>query len=125
MCVRRQSPTLVIAQTEPLPGRYEVGPAGRRIRETYQDGDERFAGALQLFWSISSDVRRSLKGTPAAWCRPKYGKEALAARYWEKRSSVLVAEHYGTLGGRLTALWASEPSFGSGWIDIGLGYASC
>ena len=103
---------------EPLLRRYEVGPAGQRIRDTYQAGDEHSAGALQLFWSISSDLRRSLTGTPEAWRRPKYGKEALAARYWEKRSSVLVAERYDTVSGRLTALWTSEPSVGSGWTPI-------
>ena len=103
---------------EPLLTSYEVGPAGRRIRDTYKAGDEHSAGGLQLFWSISSDLRRCVTGTPEAWCRPKYGKEALAARYWEKRSSLLVAERYDTVSGRLTALWTSEPSVGSGWTPI-------
>lgn len=103
---------------EPLLNRYAIGPAGKRIRDTYQAGDRDLDGAKQLFWSISSDLRRALAGTPEAWCKPKHGKEALAARYWEQRSTLLVAERYDTVSGRLTALWTSEPSVGSGWTPV-------
>lgn len=106
---------------EPLMRRYDLGPAGQRIRETYEKCDEDATDAVRLFWSIASQLRRTMHGEPEEWRRPKFGKEALAAKYWQKRSNVLIAERYDTLGGRLTALWTSEPSVGSGWTPVSIG----
>ena len=103
---------------ESLARRYAIGPAGRRIRDAYQVCDQEAEDADLLFWSISAELRRSMLGHPEAPCLPKDGKEALAYRYRRQRSSILVAERYDTFGGRLTALWTSEPSVGSGWTPI-------
>ena len=97
---------------------YDVGPGGRGVRGAFQACDQDVENAVQLFWSIGAELRQTVEGEPEAWRRPKYGKEAIAARYWKQRSSVLVAERYDTVGGRLTALWTSEPSVGSGWIPV-------
>ena len=103
---------------EPIEHRYTIGPAGRRARDAYRKCDDRTAGAVRLFWSISSQLRRTMEGRPEQWAYPKSGRESLAARYWQQRSSVLVAMKYDTIAGRLTSLWASEPSIGSGWVPV-------
>ncbi len=92
---------------EPLDRRCAVGPAGRRIRDAYQNSGDDEADAVRLFWSINTRLRRKMHGRPEEYCRPKFGKERLAARYWHQRSNVLVAERYDTISGRLTALWTS------------------
>ena len=100
--------------------RHDVGPTGRRIRDTYRKckaGDE---GAVRLFWSISSKLRRSMCGEPEDWRCPKSGKEDLARQYWEARSAVLVAARMNSVSGRLTALWTRSPSVGSGWTPVAI-----
>ena len=109
---------------EPLMQRYALGPSGRRIRDTYEKCDDDAKDAVRLFWSIASHLRRTMHGEPEEWRRPKFGKEALAERYWQQRSTVLVAERYDTVAGRLTALWTAEPSVGSGWTPVSIGNES-
>lgn len=98
--------------------RFDIGPAGQGIRGAYVRCSEETQDGVKLFWSISAQLRRTMQGEPEEWRRPKYGKAALAAKYWRERSSVLVAERYDTVSGRLTALWTAEPSVGSGWIPV-------
>ena len=103
---------------EPVGLRHGVGPAGQRIRDAYQKCEPDDEGAVRLFWSVSSKLRRSMCGEPEDWRCPKYGKEDLADRYWQKRSRVLVAERFDTVAGRLTALWTQCRSVGSGWNPV-------
>ncbi len=105
---------------EPVHSRYEIGPSGQAIRGAYQECQKDAPGGHRLFWSISTQLRRKMSGFPESWRRPKYGKEALAARYWQQRSSMLVSNRYDTTSGRLTALWTSEPSVGSGWSPVSI-----
>lgn len=98
--------------------RHTVGPAGQRSRDSFRKCDAGTLGAARLFWSINSELRRSMLGEPEAWRIAKPGKEHLAARYWRQRSQVLIAQKYRTTTGRLTALWTPEPSIGSGWVPV-------
>ncbi len=100
--------------------RHNVGPAGQRSRDSFTKCDAGTHGAARLFWSIDSKLRRSMLGTPEAWRIAKSGKEHLAARYWQQRSQVLVAQKYRTTTGRVTALWTPEPSIGSGWVPVAM-----
>ncbi|MDE0191234.1 MAG: N-6 DNA methylase, partial [Gammaproteobacteria bacterium] len=97
---------------------FEIGPAGKRIRDTYESCNERTPGAVRLFWSVSSDLRREMHAEPEDWRCPKVGKEDLAGRYWRQRSHMLVSARYDTIGGRLTAVWTPSPSVGSGWCPV-------
>lgn len=104
---------------EPAGLRYEIGPAGQRIRETYVACDERDTmGAVRLFWSNSGQLRQSMCGEPEEWRCPKAGKEDLAERYWQQRSHLLVAARCNVVSGRLTAVWSPFPSVGSAWTPI-------
>ena len=103
---------------EPLADRHQVGPAGRRIRDSYQRCNEDTDAAVRVFWSVSSKLRRTMRGEPEMWCRAKPGKEKMFANYWAQRSQLLVAQRLNTVSARLSALWTPEPSVGSGWVPV-------
>ena len=98
--------------------RYEVRPDGRAIRGVFRDSEANLIGAIRIFWSVGSELRRTMRGEPEAWRRPRLGKEAQARRYWEQRSHFLVAQRFRTTNGLLTGLWSPEASIGSGWVPV-------
>ena len=103
---------------EPAGQRHEIGPAGQRIRDAYENGDQDEPGAVKTFWSVSADLRKTIRGEPESWRKPKHGKRQMAEGYWRQRSSLLAAQRFDTISGRLTALYSDEPSVGSGWVPI-------
>ncbi|MCY4572782.1 MAG: DEAD/DEAH box helicase family protein [Gemmatimonadetes bacterium] len=103
---------------EPIGQHWDIGPAGQGIRGAYRKCDMSAQGAARLFWSVSAQSRRTMYGEPEQWACPKGGKEELARRYWQRRSSVLVAMKHDTISGRLVALRTPEPSIGSGWVPV-------
>lgn len=103
---------------EPAGNNSGFGPAGQRIRETYQGCDADADDVRKLFWSISATTHPRMQAFPDALRHPKPALPDRANRYWEQRSNVLVAQKYDTVGGRLTALWSEEASVGSGWIPV-------
>jgi len=107
-----------LADLGPAGNNHGFGPAGRRIRETYQACDAAASDVRKLFWSISATTRTTMCAQPEAHRQPKPALLERANRYWEHRSNVLVAQKYDTISGRLTALWSEEPSVGSGWIPV-------
>ncbi len=70
------------------------------------------------FWSISSKLRKTMRGAPEQRIEPRPGKERLAERYWNQRSQLLVANKHDTVSGRLVAVYSREPSVGSGWVPV-------
>ena len=107
-----------LADLGPAGNNHGFGPAGQRIRETYQACDAAASDVRKLFWSISATARTTMCAQPEAHRQPKPALLERANRYWEHRSNVLVAQKYDTISGRLTALWSEEPSVGSGWIPV-------
>ena len=105
-------------QLEPIRTRHQVGPSGRRVRDSYRGCDEGALGAKQLFWSVSAKLRRTMGSSPELWARPKPRKGRLANQYWQRRSRFLVAERFDTVAGRVTGLRATQRSIGSGWIPV-------
>ena len=103
----------------PAGTQYEIGPAGRRIRDAFQVSDTKIHGSVPGFHSIKSDLRRTLQGEPEVGYLPKPGKEALARRYAAFRRCLLVANRHDTVSGRLTALWSETAAVGSGWTPMG------
>ncbi|MXV87062.1 MAG: hypothetical protein F4005_05995, partial [Acidimicrobiales bacterium] len=97
---------------------HDFGPAGQRIRETYEACEATSPDVRSLFWSISSSTHTCMSAQPDACRRPKTALLDRANRYWEHRSHVLVAQKFDTISGRLTALWSEEASVGSGWIPV-------
>ena len=103
---------------EPAGARVRIGPIGQVVRVNFQQCGYGFPDAVRVFYSVSAKLRRTMRGEPEAWRRPKPGKEALARRYWAQRSHLLVAQRFRTTNGVLTGLWSPEPSIGSGWVPV-------
>ncbi len=101
---------------EPIGSRYEMGPDGRQVRgDAYRQCEKDTKGAVRTFWSISSDLRKTIRGEPESWRIPT---NTAAKKLLERRSHILVAAKFRTTNGRLTALYSKEPSIGSGWIPV-------
>ena len=70
----------------------EVGPFGRRVRDTYR----RFAlsqpthSGRRALWHHKTDVTTSMRAETDVFIEPIKGKERLADRYWEQRSRLLL-----------------------------------
>ncbi len=103
---------------EPAGQRFKIGPIGQVVRVNFQECGDDFPDAVRVFYSVSAKLRRTMRGEPEAWRRPKPGKEALAQRYWAQRSHLLVAQRFRTTNGLLTGLWSPEASIGSGWVPV-------
>ncbi len=103
---------------DPIDQHYDIGPAGQRIRDAFRECEAEAEGAVTLFWSIDSELRRSMRGDPESSRASKPRKERLAESYWRQRSHVLVAQKYRTTSSRLTAVWSPDASVGSGWTPV-------
>ena len=105
---------------EPIWPLYDIGPAGQRIYDAYEKCSQDDDGAVMIFESISSKLRKTIRGAPESWHKPKpsKAKRRLAARYWKQRSRLLVAKKFDTVSGRLTALYSTVPSVGKGWTPV-------
>ena len=97
---------------------HHIGPTGQVVRVNFQAAPANSEGAVPVFYSVSAKLRRTMRGDPEGWYAAKDGKEELAKRYWNQRSHFLVAQRYDTISGRLTGLWSSQPSIGSGWVPV-------
>lgn len=110
------------SRLERLGERHEIGPNGRGIQDVYSNHREDMRhrpGAVRGFHSISADLRRKLQGEPEAWYVPKEGRASLAAAYAKQRGRLLVPMRFDTISGRLTGVWATEPSFGW-WMPVAI-----
>ena len=105
---------------EPAGRRYEIGPAGRRIYDAYEECNPDDTGSVMIFDSISAALRRTIHGTPESWHKPKQSKKGsrLAERYWRQRSVLLVAQRFRTTNNRLTALYSDKATVGKGWVPV-------
>ena len=103
---------------EPVSVRHEVGPAGRRIHDAYEECKKGEPGSVMIFDSIGADLRRTIHGAPESHHRPKTGRRQRASSYWGMRSRLLVAVRFSTTSSRLAALCTDEPSVGKGWVPV-------
>lgn len=105
---------------EPAGRRYEIGPAGRRIYDAYEECSQDNAGSVMIFHSTSAALRRTIHGTPESWHKPKQSKKGsrLAGMYWRQRSAMLVSQQFDTISGRLTALYSDETTVGKRWVPV-------
>ena len=75
--------------------------------------------AVRIFDTISAKVRRTMEGEPEQWAVPGGGKRV---HLWEnvkkQGSTLLIAEKYNTVSGRLTAVYSVEATFGFGWRPV-------
>ena len=99
----------------PLRDRYQLGPAGQRIRDAFRRTDDSGHG-YRVFWSRSKDLRTTMEAAPEQVVADK--KEALAVRYRQLAGHVLVAAKFRTDSGRLLAVFSDNPALGSMWVPV-------
>ena len=108
---------------EPLGLRHQIGPMRRAAQNSWKRCGEDEARSddrsVRIFDTISAKVRRTLAGDPEQWVVPGGGKRVhLWQKILEQGSTLLVAERYNTVSGRLTAIYCDEPTFGFGWRPV-------
>ena len=106
-----------LPELEPLSTRHAVGPAGQRIQDAFRRCDPGAHGAVEGFHSVSSQIRRTMKGSNDVWYQPKPDKGRLAEKYLAQRSHLLLPMRFDTHSARLTACWSEAPSFGW-WVPV-------
>ena len=109
------------AQTVPLSDIAEVGPEGRRSRDTYRRSDLPTASGRRALWHHKTGVTQSMRARTDSFIEPKDGKEHLADRYWEQRSSLLLPHRLWLPLARVAAVTLDEPALGSIWTPCRLG----
>ena len=99
----------------PLGTRYELGPAGRRIRDAFSpddNGDKNY----RVFWSRAKDLRATMESIPEQAVIDK--KPRLSERYQNQAGHILLAAIFDTISGRLLAIFSEKPALGSMWVPI-------
>ena len=111
------------SELEPLGRYHQIGPMGRAAQNSWRrcspEEAQADGRAVRIFDSISAKLRRTLAGDPEQWVVPGGGKRVhLWQRILNQGSTLLVAERFNTVSGRLTAIYSEEPSFGFGWRPV-------
>ena len=111
------------SELEPLGRYHQIGPMGRAAQNSWRrcspEEAQADGRAVRIFDSISAKLRRALAGDPEQWVVPGGGKRVhLWQRILNQGSTLLVAERFNTVSGRLTAIYSEEPSFGFGWRPV-------
>ena len=110
----RQAPGL-----SQLTALYDMEPAGQRIRDAFEqvtDGSSTGAD-VDVFDSVSSDLRVSLASAPDAAWRPRPGKESMVRSYLARMGWALLTNRARVNNARLVAVCAAAKGFGSGFIS--------
>ena len=95
----------------------EVGPSGRRVRDTYR----RFAlsqptdSGRRALWHHKTDVTMSMRAETDVFIEPIKGKERLADRYWEQRSRLLLPHKLYLPSACVVTTMLDERTVGSIW----------
>ena len=99
---------------------YDMGPAGQRIRDAFEhvkDGSST-GEDVDVFDSVSSELRVSLAGDPDAVWRPRSGKESMVRSYLARMGWVLLTNRARVNNARLVGVCAAAKSFGSGFMPV-------
>ena len=102
----------------PLGDRYQVGPAGQRIRDAFSKCEAGTPGAVPIFESKSGEVRQTLLDQPDGFRQPKPNKAKLAKRYLAQASRLLVSAGMNTQSGSLVCVFSNSPTVGNAWIPV-------
>ena len=89
----------------------------RRTEDEAKEDPRRF----RIFGSVSAKLRRTMRGEPEQWVVPGGAREHLWAKVRDEGSHLLVAEKFDTIGGRLTAIYSEDATFGFGWRPVETG----
>ena len=101
--------------TVPLSDLAEVGPEGRRIRDSYTHSDMPTPSGRRALWYHKTDVTRSMSAETDVYIEPKTSKRKLADSYWEQRSEMLLPHRLWLPLARVSSVMLPEPAVGSIW----------
>ncbi len=93
----------------------EVGPEGRRIRDSYKRHDKPTASGRRALWFHKTDVTQSMSARTDSCIEPKSAKTNLAHNYWDQRSRFLLAHRLWLPLARVAAVMVEERAVGSLW----------
>ena len=98
----------------------DVGPEGRRIRDSYTRSDLPTPSGRRALWHHKTDVTQSMAGEADSYIEPKETKRHLADSYWKQRSRLLLPHRIRLNLVRVAAITLAEPSVGSMWTPCRL-----
>ena len=93
----------------------DVGPEGRRIRDSYRRSALPTLSGRRALWYHKTDVTTSMRARADSYIEPKQGKERLADSYWEQRSALLLPQKMRLNTARVCATMLDERVVGSLW----------
>ena len=94
----------------------EVGPLGRRIRDSFTRSSVPDAEGRSALWQHDTTVTQSMLGKPDTYIVAKPDKSHLADSYWEQRSRLLMPTHLNLPTIRATTVRLNTPVVGSLWV---------
>ena len=99
--------------------RHTTGPTGRAAQDSWKrcpnEDDPR---AVQIFDSISGDLRKTMAAEPEQWVAPGGRREHLWQRVLSGSGHLFVATRMNTQSGRVSAIYSQQKTFGFGWIPV-------
>ena len=93
-----------------------LGADGRGIRGAYSPVDE--SQTRYAIWYHDTDTQTTMAVSPDSYSyiKAKSGKEKTAARYWERRGSVMLPPRLSVPNTIITTLYADKPTVGSAFV---------
>ena len=103
--------------TVPLSDMADIGPEGRRIRDSYTQSDIPTQSGRRALWYHKTDVTQSMRAETDVYIEPKpFSRERrIADSYWEQRSQMLLPHRLWLPLARAAAVMLPEPAVGSIW----------
>ena len=101
--------------TVPLSQLADVGPEGRRIRDSYTHSDMPTQSGRRALWYHKTDITQSMLAETDVYIEPKESKRHLADSYWEQRSQMLLPHRLWLPLARVAAVMLPEQAVGSIW----------
>ena len=99
----------------PLSDIADVGPEGRRIRDSYTTSDMPTQSGRRALWYHKTNVTQSMRAQTDVYIEPKESKRHLADSYWEQRSQMLLPHRLRLNVARVAAVMLRERAVGSIW----------
>ncbi len=93
----------------------EVGPEGRRIRDSYTTSEMPTNPSRRALWHHKTDITQSMRAKTDTYIEPKPPKRKLADKYWEQRSNLLLPHRLRLNVARVAAVMLDEKAVGSIW----------
>ena len=117
-------------QTVSLSNLADVGPEGRRIRDSYTNSRMPTESGRRALWYHKTEITQSMAAETDVYIEPKPSKGSMADGYWEQRSRLLVPHRLWLPLARVAAVMLPEAAVGSIWTpcrahDPGIVKALC